>query len=353
MNGIFKDLTIVEFASVLAGPAVGMFFAELGAKVIKIENASTDGDVTRTWKIAGEREEGPAAYYYSVNYNKEVHLLNLKEDQDRLIAMKLLAEADILISNFSDTVSEKFGISFEQISGIFPKLIYAQLYGFASTKGRPAYDIVLQAESGFLSMSGVSEDNHSRMPVALIDILAAHQLKEGILLALLKRVKTNKGSWVKTSLEESAIASLANQATNYLMVNHIPKPMGTSHPNIAPYGDIFRTKDGKKLVLAIGNDKQFKALCKILKLEELANNPQYSTNLKRVSNRNSLNNILAKNILLSDLSSLMSSSLENGVPIGHVKNLEEVFSSELAKSMILEDKIDESKRVRTIAFTIE
>lgn len=353
MDNIFKDLIIVELASVLAGPAVGMFFAELGATVIKIENATTDGDVTRTWKIKGEKIEGPAAYFYSVNYKKEVHLLNLKAKEDRAKVLQLIEKADILISNFSDSTSEKFELAYHQISSRFPKLIYAQLYGFASIKNRPVYDIVMQAESGFLSMSGTIDGQNTRMPVALIDVLAAHQLKEGILIALIKRYKTNKGSWVRTSLEESAIASLTNQATNYLMVNHIPKPMGTAHPNIAPYGDIFLTKDNKKIVLAVGSDKQFQSLCNILNLHKLTIDNDYSTNAQRVTNRDSLNYILAKSILLLNLTDLMKESLKHNIPVGHVKNLEEVFNSELAKKMILEEIHNGSKRVKTVAFTIE
>lgn len=356
MTTIFKDLTIVELASVLAGPAVGMFFAELGAKVIKIENATTNGDVTRTWKIKGEQKNGSAAYYHSVNYNKEIVFLNLKEVEGQKICEEIISKADVLISNFSDQVSHNFGLAYAQIKERHPSLIYAQLFGFESDRSRAAYDIVLQAESGFLSMSGSSDGILSRMPVALIDILAAHQLKEGILCALIRKMKTSKGCLISTSLEESAISSLANQATNYLMVNHIPKPMGTSHPNIAPYGDIFLSSDQVKLVLAIGSDNQFSKLVTILGKSELATHSAYYTNNLRVENRENLMHELSALIQLWNADELIILCNKAKVPIGKVQNLKDVFQSKIGQSMVLEQTEQDgsiSKRVRTVAFRMK
>ncbi len=356
MSDIFKDLTIVELASVLAGPAVGMFFSELGARVIKVENKRTQGDVTRTWKIKGEKKEGAAAYYHSVNYHKEVVFLNLKEPEDQQRCKGLIAEADIVISNFSDTVAQSFGLSYEQLKSDFPSLIYAQLQGFRSNPSRAAYDIVLQAESGFLSMSGTPEGRLTRMPVALIDILAAHQLKEGILCALIHRLKQGKGGIIRTTLEESAISSLANQATNYLMVNHIPKPMGTAHPNIAPYGDIFVCSDQVAIVLAIGSDVQFQKLCNILADKSLASHELYSSNEVRVKNRDSLNTTLATLIQKIDSTGFLDQCHAQKVPVGRVQNLKAVFSSEIGQSMVLEQQEPDgslSKRVKTVAFQFE
>ncbi len=351
MSEIFKNLKIVEIASVLAGPAVGMFFAELGAHVLKVENKATGGDVTRKWHISSEDKSKTAAYYHSINFNKESVFWDLKNKEDYEKLQNELAEADVLISNFNVHTAKKFKVAYEQIKEQFPQLIYAELNGFAEDAYRPAYDIVLQAETGYLSMCGLNKTHKARMPVALIDILAAHQLKEGILIALLERFKTNKGCKISCSLEESAIASLANQATNYLIADHVPKPMGTKHPNIAPYGDIFNTSDGEEITLAIGSDKQFDSLCRVLGIKNIAADNRFHSNAERVKNRKELLSVLATEIIKIPLHSFSDTCKKEKIPMGHVKDLEAVFQSPVAKKMTLEDR-DGIKRVSTIAFHI-
>jgi len=270
-SSFFKDLKIVELANILAGPSVGMFFAELGAEVIKVENKATKGDITRSWRLPSEPTNNDySAYYCSVNWGKEVLMLDLKAETDLKQLYDLIAEADIVITNFKTSSAHKIGIAPNQLRQINSNLIIAHLSGFLNSD-RPAFDIVLQAETGFLYMNGEGERPPVKMPVALIDVLAAHQLKEAILLALLHRAKTGEGKTVSVSLYEAAISSLANQATNWLMADFIPQRMGTQHPNIAPYGDMFYTKDGKMLVLAVGTERQFEGLCKTLNLAEIRN----------------------------------------------------------------------------------
>ena len=355
MDEIFKDLVIIELASVLAGPAVGMFFAELGARVVKIENPKTNGDVTRSWKNKGEKSK-TAAYFYSINYGKEHIFLDFSNDNDYDQFCKLLNEADVVISNFSDRTSQNLKLSYQHISALKPEIIYAQLFSFKNDSDRPAYDVILQAETGFLSMSGHSQENLAKMPVALIDVLAAHQLKEGLLIALLKKAKTGKGSYVSTSLEETAIASLANQATNYLMLDNIPAPLGTIHPNIAPYGDIVTTKDHKKIVLAVGSQKQFIILCTALNLEKLIEDPRFKTNETRVHYRTELMFLLQEEVGKLDSQTFLKICNDNRIPFGEIKNIAEVFETKTAKSMILESKEANNviaKRVRTVAFRVE
>jgi crotonobetainyl-CoA:carnitine CoA-transferase CaiB-like acyl-CoA transferase len=190
------------------------------------------------------------------------------------------------------------------------------------------------------------------MPVAFIDILAAHQLKEAILIALLHREKTGKGSQVSTSLYESAIASLANQASNYLMAGHIPKPSGSLHPNIAPYGETFITRDGKFIILAVGNDKQFFQLCYFLNIDKETVDSFFSTNKERVKNRELLHENIASKVTDFDAEELSEKLEKLQIPAGIIKNMEEVFSADSAKSMILEEIIENTptKRVKTIAF---
>lgn len=353
---VFSSLKVVELASVLAGPAIGMFFRELGASVVKIENKTTGGDVTRNWRLPSEKTDQQSAYYSSINWKKETLLLDLRDESDYQIALQQIANADILISNFKKESAEKLKLDFPTLSGKYPNLIYAELSGFEEGNSRPAFDVVLQAESGFLHMSGYPDQPPSKMPVALIDILAAHQLKEGILIALLERAKTGKGTHVTASLYESAIASLANQATNWLMAETIPQPMGTQHPNIAPYGDMFQTKDQKWIVLAVGNEKQFRQLCEQLDLISLSGNVQFNTNQKRVTNRTELNRHLAKAIEKLTLSQLSEKFLTHDIPFGHVKNMEEVFENPAAKEMVLEEVLEDgqlTRRVKTVAFQIK
>ncbi|NUO02855.1 MAG: CoA transferase [Saprospiraceae bacterium] len=353
---IFRDLKVVELASVLAGPAVGMFFAELGAEVIKIENKKTGGDVTRTWRLPAESPDAPvSAYYCSVNWGKQSLLLDLEEPEDRQTVQNLILEADVLLSNFKPAFAKKTGLDFESLRAVHPRLIYAQLLAFEHDDTIPAFDIVLQAEAGFLYMTGEADRPPSRMPVALIDLLAAHQLKEAILIALLQREKSGIGGYVQTSLMASALASLANQATNWLMVGHIPQRMGSAHPNIAPYGDIFHTADDKALVLAIGADHQFRNLCKCLNLGYLADDERFSTNPARVKHRQELVEALRPAFLHVDRETIVRKLNQNGVPAGSVRNMQEVFELPFAQSMVLEEILADgsvSKRVKTVGFTM-
>lgn len=349
-NQFFKDLLVVELASVLAGPAVGMFFAELGARVIKIENKKTNGDVTRQWKLPTESPDHPAsAYYHSVNWGKEVQLLDLTEHNDRKTALALISEADLLISNFRMPAAERFGLDYPRLHKRFPGLIYGQITGFGEESDLPAFDIVLQAEAGFLYMTGAPDRPPARLPVALIDLMAAHQLKEGLLVALLQKERSGKGSLVSVSLRDAAVASLANQASNWLVAGHIPERMGSRHPNIAPYGDIFRTADGHLIVLAVGNNRQFLALCRCLELQHLEEDPRFSTNAARVNYRSALNDWLDSAISVRELASLEQSFHEAGVPFGRIRNMQEVFADPAVKQLVLEDETG-GRRVRTAVF---
>jgi len=352
MNEIFKDLKVIELASVLAGPSVGMFFAELGARVIKVENKATNGDVTRQWKLPNEdKSKKTSAYYASVNWNKEILMLDLKNEKDLNHLMEIAKDADVIISNFKDGADVKLGVDYESFKKINPNIIYGKITGFGEGEKRVAYDVVLQAETGFMFMNGTQKSGPVKMPVALIDLLTAHQMKEGILVALLRKYKTGEGAKVTVSLFDSAVASLANQASNYLMENFIPQRMGTRHPNIAPYGDLFTTADGKNVVLAIGSDQQFKSLCEILGIPEMAELSVYATNESRVSHRNKVATILEDQIKMWNSEKLFEKFEERNIPYGQVRNMKEVFELNAAKNMILEKNT--TKIVKSVAFDIE
>jgi crotonobetainyl-CoA:carnitine CoA-transferase CaiB-like acyl-CoA transferase len=247
-------------------------------------------------------------------------------------------------------------MDYKTLKAINSRIIFAQITAFGENDKKPAFDIVLQAETGFLYMTGEAGREPVRMPVALIDLLAAHQLKEAILIALLHRERTGKGSFVSTSLFDSAVASLANQATNWLMEGYIPQRMGSAHPNISPYGDIFYTKDNKLITLAVGTEKQFKTLCDCLEKPALSEDKRFETNVLRVENRISLKTELEKLIDNFKRKELNEMFEKRGVPAGNINNMKEVFELPQTSRMILEEKKADgkmSKRVRTVAFNVK
>jgi crotonobetainyl-CoA:carnitine CoA-transferase CaiB-like acyl-CoA transferase len=336
LNKPFKDLKVVELASVLAGPAVGMFFAELGAKVIKVENKISNGDVTRTWRLPEEHyKENVSAYFYSVNYGKKHLFLDIRQEKDYKALIQEIKKADIVICNYKKGDDKKLKVDFNHIKKVNPKIIYAAISGFGEESDRVAFDLVLQAESGFMSMNGTPESGPVKMPVAMIDLMAAHQLKEGILTALLIREKNKKAIKINVSLYDSAIASLANQASNWLIAKHNPQRMGSLHPNIAPYGEIYKTADGKSIVLAIGSESQFTNLLLVLKLQ---NQKAFSSNAARVENRKKLFEILQEKIINKNLKWLSEQFTQLQIPYGEIKDMKAVFKSPSAGQHLLKIK---------------
>ncbi|MDC2982079.1 CoA transferase [Bacteroidota bacterium] len=347
---MLNHLNILELSNVLAGPAVGMFFSELGANVVKIENKIAGGDITRKWKLANEKYEAPSAYFCSVNYGKKHKFLDFNNQIDMVLLKDYIKKSDVVITNFKHGDSKRFQLSYNDCKTINPKVIYAHIGGFKSNPKRVAFDVVLQAETGFLSMCG-TQNEFAKMPVALIDVLAAHQIKEGILIALLKREKTGKGCHIKTTLEETAIASLMNQSSNYLMAEHNPKKLGTLHPNIAPYGDIINSMDGTKLILAIGTDKQFVSFCELIKLNA---NIDFNTNQKRVTKREELMKIINDKTSVLKSSWLLENCHNRHIPIGKIKTVGEVMQEKIAQQMILEEMVGgfPTKRIKTNSFEL-
>ena len=351
----FSKLKVVELANVLAGPAVGMFFAELGAQVIKVENATTGGDMTRFWK--SEKEDADAslsAYFASVNWGKQHVMLNLKDPEGMAEAQNHLRSADVVIANFKPGSAVRMGLDAATLAQENPNLIYAHLTGFGSTDTRTAYDVVLQAETGFMSMNGTRESGPLKMPVALIALLAAHHLKEGILVALLQRQSNGKGAVVEVSLYDAAIASLANQATNWLMAGKVPQGIGSLHPNIAPYGDALHTRDGLQIVMAVGTDGQFNRLCEVLGAPDLARDTRFKTNLQRLGHRQAL--IEALNVFSRqfDRDLLLENLLTANVPCGAVRSMDEVFELPNARALVLESDMEgvATRRVKTAVFRL-
>ena len=358
-NSLFSELKILELSSVLAGPAVGMFFAELGAKVVKVENSSTGGDVTRSWKMSTEDPNADiSAYYHSVNWNKETYQLDLSDEQDRSKVYEWVKETDIVIANFKYGSAEKLGMDYATLKVINPALIYGSISAYGKRDSRPGFDVSMQAETGWVFMNGNENGPPTKMPVALVDILAAHQLKEGLLIALMNRMKSDrsKGSAVHVSLFGSSIASLANQASNWLNLGILPQRKGSKHPNIAPYGDILTTKDQVQVMLTCGTQKQFEKLCGTLDLKELVIDPMFEKNANRLKNRSVMVEKLQNQIALWNFSELEAKNPDLKALMAPIQNLEQVFQYTEAQKMVLkqtEPDGSESKRVATIAFEIE
>lgn len=356
MNDFFKDLVVIELASVLAGPAVGMFFAELGAKVIKIENKRTGGDVTRTWKLPSEDAQKPiAAYYHSINYHKDVQLRDLKDAADQAAVLELIETADIVIANFKKGSAEKVGMDYDTLKAINPKLIYASINAYGEDNPKPGFDVVIQAETGWVYMNGEPDGNPVKLPVALMDVLASHQLKEGVLVALLKRYKTGKGSKVTVSLFDTGIASLTNQATNWLNCGVIPQRKGSQHANIAPYGDTFKTADQQLIIVAAGTEKQYLGLLDCLNLATLKEDARFANNALRLKNRPALNQYLSTAFQQFTAQEIVVLCEAKQVPIAPVRNLKQVFALPAAQPLVLEEREADgtiSKRVKTVIFKV-
>ncbi len=332
---MFKDLRVLELASVLAGPSVGQFFAELGAEVIKVENLKSGGDVTRSWKIAGEKEGDLSAYFCSCNWGKKSVAVDLSSADGKEIVQRLATKSDIVIASYKLGDAEKLGVAYEQLRTSNQQIIYGQITGYGSGNDRVGYDAVIQAEAGFMDLNGETDGPPTKMPVAMIDILAGHQLKEGLLLALLKRDRTGEGSLVEVSLIETAISSLANQATNWLVAGKLPARKGSAHPNIAPYGESFSTSDGKRILLAIGSDRQFEDLIEVLGIGKEAGRNKFLTNQQRVENRAELNLLLEERMAQMDSRYFLEKANHKKIPAGVIQNLKEVFEMKEAKELLI------------------
>ncbi len=348
---MLHDLLVVELASVLAGPAVGMFFAELGATVLKVEHAETGGDVTRSWKLPQEDPHSDiSAYFSAVNWGKSSVAANLSTEEGKQSVLSLLARADVVIVSFKPGDERRFGLDYATLHAAFPKLIYAHITGYGSGSTRTGYDAVIQAESGFMAMNGTPESGPLKMPVALIDVLAAHQLKEAILLALIHRMRTGEGSYTTVSLLHTGIASLVNQAAGSLIAQAEPQRLGSDHPTIVPYGSVFCTRDGREILFAVGNDRQFSHLCAALNLADIASDERFRTNYDRVLHRDELLPILREAVAEMDSAALLEQLHARAVPCGAVNSLGDILQAEEASTLLLHDKISGLRGVRTIAF---
>jgi crotonobetainyl-CoA:carnitine CoA-transferase CaiB-like acyl-CoA transferase len=330
-----SGIKVLELASVLAGPAVGQFFAEAGADVIKVENIRAGGDVTRTWKVAGEQTDDRSAYFCSINWGKRSIAVDLNTTDGQDIVLKLAGLSDIVIASYKPGDAAKLKVDYESLRAINPELIYGQITGYGSKNPKVGYDAIIQAETGFMYMNGLPGGPSLKMPVALMDVLAGHHLKEALLLAMLEKAKTGKGGFVEVSLIQAAVASLVNQATNWLIAGKSPEKHGSAHPNIAPYGDVFLTADGQELLLAVGNDRQFQDLCRVIEKEDVLRDPRFSGNTNRVTNRAALNETVGSAIRHFTSDEIVRKINAFKIPGGLIQKVEQVFEMPEVKEIML------------------
>ncbi|MDO7848029.1 CoA transferase [Hymenobacter sp. M29] len=355
----FAHLRVLELASVLAGPQVGQFFAELGAEVLKVESPA--GDVTRTWKTSAETSattDAPAtgdasvsAYFAASNWGKQSTVLDLTTPAGQARLHQLAAHADIILTSYKPGDAEKLRADYATLSAENPRLIYGHLTGYGPDNARAGYDAVLQAEAGFMYLNAAGPGQPpQKMPVAMVDLLAAHQLKEGLLTALFQRERTGRGTLVQVSLLESALSALANQAATYLVTGHDPQPLGSGHPSIVPYGTVYQAADGQRLVLAVGTDGQFRQLCFALARSAWSIDADYQTNSARVAHRAELEQLLTQRIAEVSGTKLLAELERRAVPAGAVRSVGEALAQPSAQPMLLPGAGGLRLGLRTVAF---
>ncbi len=324
---------------------MGQFCAELGADVIKVEQPGL-GDPTRGWYLATEsRDSDVSAYFSCANWGKRSIAIDIATTAGRELVHRLVDVSDVVIVGYKPGDEIKFGLDYQTVAARNPKLIYLQVTAYGASDLRPGFDAIIQAESGFTYLNGEAGGGPVKMPVALVDVLAAHQLKEGLLLALLQRAQTGRGAYIATSLLAAATASLANQASNYLHAGVVPARMGSEHPNIVPYGTIFLTSDARELVIAVGTQRQFAAFVAALDLPELSADARFVDNAARVANRDALNGLLVARIAEYRGADLAAVLQAGKVPFGFVNDMADVFAAPEAAGQLFAG----GRGVRTVA----
>lgn len=324
MTGALTGIKVIDLSRVLAGPYCSMILGDLGAEVIKVENPE-HGDETRKW--GPPFRNGISAYYLCANRNKKSITINLKSRTGIEQVKKLIRDADVIINNFKTGTMEKFGLSYEEIIEINPKMIYCSITGFGETgpyKHSPGYDFIIQAMSGLMSITGTKQSGPQKVGVAIVDVITGLYAAIGIQAALIEREQSGRGQKLDLSLYDSAVSSLINIGSNYLISGNIPERLGNEHANIVPY-QTFITKNGE-MVIAVGNDEQFKKLCEVIGKPELANDLRFATNPNRVKNRNELIPILQRAFLEKETEEWKEKCDENNIPCGPIQNLKEVHT---------------------------
>jgi crotonobetainyl-CoA:carnitine CoA-transferase CaiB-like acyl-CoA transferase len=317
-TGPLAGLLVADFSRILAGPYATMLLADLGADVIKVESPA--GDDTRTWKPPVR--DGVSTYYLGVNRNKRSIALDLSDPADRAAAHELARRADVFIENFRPGGLAKFGLDYPAVSAANPGVVYASITGFgAGPAGAalPGYDLIVQAVSGLMSLTGAADGPPFRAGISLFDVMAGLHATIGILAALNLRQQTGRGQQVQISLLASALSGLVNQSSAYVAGGAVPFRMGNSHPSLFPY-EPLPCADGD-LVIAAGNNGQFRKLTEALGVPELADDPRFDRNEKRTANRDQLRPLLVERLRTRTRHEWFTELNAAGVPCGPINDV--------------------------------
>jgi crotonobetainyl-CoA:carnitine CoA-transferase CaiB-like acyl-CoA transferase len=319
-SGPLAGLLVADFSRILAGPYATMLLADLGAEVVKVE--SPDGDDTRTWQPPVR--DGVATYYLGVNRNKRSVALDLKHDGDLALAQELARRADVLVENFKPGGLARFGLDYDAVAAANPGVVYASISGFGSgPKGAslPGYDLIVQAISGFMSLTGDPAGEPYRAGVALFDVMAGLHATIGVLAALDGRRETGRGQHVEVSLLASAMSGLVNQTSAFVAGGVVPYRMGNSHPSLFPY-EPLPCADGE-LIITAGNDGQFRRLCEVLGVPELVDDPRFGRNEDRTANRDLLRPLLVDRLRTRTKMEWFREIIAAGVPCGPINTVDQ------------------------------
>mgnify|MGYP000727023953 FL=1 len=325
-GGILSGIRVLDFSRVLAGPYATMTLADFGADVIKVESA--DGDDTRGWRPPVD-EQGVSTYFSSVNRNKRSAIIDLRTEEGKAKAQELLATADVVIENFRPGVMTKLGFNFEEAQKINPGIIYCSITGFGSGKGASlaGYDLLVQGLGGLMSVTGSPEGGPTKVGVALIDIMTGMNAVQGILLALTARANAEPGQWkgqlIHVDLMTTLLAAMTNQASAALNAGVTPARLGNAHPSISPY-ELYDAED-RPLLIAVGNDKQFHTLVRLLGVEHLATDTRFADNPSRATHREQLRELLEEVLMTKPGAHWVEMLSAQGVPSGLVNTLPEAF----------------------------
>jgi crotonobetainyl-CoA:carnitine CoA-transferase CaiB-like acyl-CoA transferase len=316
--GPLSGLLVADFSRVLAGPYCTMLLADLGADVIKVE--SPGGDDTRNW--APPARDGVSTYFLAINRNKRSVALDLRDDADRAAAAELARRADVMVENFKPGGLARFGLDYPSVSAANPKIIYASISGFGAGGGKdiPGYDLVVQAMSGLMSLTGDPDGPPYRAGISAFDVMAGLHTAIGILAALHHRSATGRGQLVQANLMSSALSGMVNQTSAYAAGGVVPFRMGNSHPSLFPY-EPLATGDGDMIITA-GNDTQFRKLCDVLGAPELADDPRFAKARDRNANREELRPLLVGRLKQRPAAEWFRELIAAGVPCGPINTVD-------------------------------
>ena len=320
-------LKVVELARILAGPWCGQILADLGAAVVKVESPA--GDDTRQWgpPFVERDEDRAAAYFHACNRGKSSVTADFSDPADLAAVRGMIAGADVVIENFKVGGLAKYGLDYATLSAVNPRLIYCSITGFGQSgpyAPRAGYDYIIQGMAGLMSVTGEPDRQPQKVGVAVVDVFTGIYAATGILAALHQRQETGRGQHIDMALMDVAVAVMANQAMNYLATGTAPQRLGNAHPNIVPY-QVMDCADGH-LIIAVGNDGQFRRFCRLLGVEGLADHPDYRDNPSRLAHRDALIAILMPLTRARTRADLLAACEGEGVPAGPINDLADVFA---------------------------